>query len=233
MCFSNVLGSDGTRHLILWTIWVGNRAKFGKKKQPIRNRIKIWSKVFIPEKLFFTLLMIMDMMFSPSSRRGEKFGWNTWLSENDLHPSYVKNFILQKSEKLFFLLWFLSSFSCPTPQPPNLPPPPLSRLTQKSGNLLSEDVHLFASSGGTRRVTLGWMGAKESPEPWQRGTNWQLLKLLQKDIFSHRLFCQPKLTCPSVRPSCACSSVSIYATGVTHQPNTLPWYPRTIPRHIW
>ena len=57
---------------------LGNHAKFEKKKkQPLRNRVKICGKVFIPEKLFFALLMITGMMFSPSSRKGEKFGWNT------------------------------------------------------------------------------------------------------------------------------------------------------------
>jgi hypothetical protein len=136
--------------------------------------------------------MIMGMMFSPSSRKGEKFGWNTWLSENDLHPSYVKNFILQKSQKLFFLLWFLSSFSCTPP-----PLKPLSRLTQKGGILQSEEVHLFASSGGARLVSLGRTGAKENPEPQQWDKNCQRLKLA-KIHFSHCLFRQPQLTCPSV-----------------------------------
>jgi len=165
------------------------------KKQPIRNRVNILWKSFHSRKtFFFTPLMIMGMMFSPSSRRGEKFGWNTWLSENDLHPSYVKNFILQKSEKLFFLLWFLSSFSGSLPYPP-----PLSRLAQKGGNLLSEDVHLFASSGGARRVTLGWMGGEK--EPWTLAERHKLAasQTLAKRHFSHCLFCQPKLIRPSVR----------------------------------
>jgi hypothetical protein len=56
---------------------LGTMQSLKKKKQPIRNRVKICGKVFIPEKLFFTPLMIMGMMFSPSSRKEEKFGWNT------------------------------------------------------------------------------------------------------------------------------------------------------------
>jgi len=55
MCFSNVWGSDERSILILWTIRVGNHAKFEKrkKKQHIRNRVKICGKLFIPENLFF------------------------------------------------------------------------------------------------------------------------------------------------------------------------------------
>jgi len=105
----------------------------------------------------------------------------------------------------------------------------LCRLTQKSGNLQSEDVHLFASSGGARRVTLGWMGAKESPEPWQWGTNWQRLKLLQKDIF--HTVCSVNLNSHVRRVLVLQFSIS--TIGVTHQLNTRPWYPRAIPRHIW
>lgn len=173
-----------------------------KKKQPVRNRLKICGKVFIPEKLFFTLLMIMGMMFSPSSRKGEKFGWNTWLSENDLHTSYVKKF--HPSEVRKVILFTLVSFTFLLPNSPPLPsPPPLQANTEE-----------WESPGWRCTfVCIKWRSTSSYPwlnggerQPWTLAVRHKLAasQTLVKRHFSHCLFCQPKLTCPSV----ACLSFS-------------------------
>jgi hypothetical protein len=125
----------------------------------------------------------------------------------------ISSFKSQKSYSFYFGFFQVSPVQ---PLPPTTLPL-LSRLTQKSGNLQSEDVHLFASSGGAGRVTLGWMGTKENPELWQWGTNWQRPKLLQKDIFY--TVCSVNL---NWHPSVVCLSLSF---DLHHR-----WY--TPPKHV-
>lgn len=144
-----------------------------------------------------------------------KWKWSSSFLCKKFHPSKVRKVIL----------FTLVSFKFLLPLPLN----PLSSLTQKSGNLQSEEVHLFASSGEARRVTLGWMGAKENPELRQWDTNCQRLKLLQKYIF-HTVYSVNLNS--HVLLSCVCPYVSICTIGVTHQTNMLLWCPRAFPRQI-